>query len=65
MAKRVTWFLTKVLLAGAMKTSASESYLENAKVPAVSGHRKNRKVVVFKYKRRIFRKTRGTGKSTR
>ena len=52
----------QVLLAGADENiRIGNPYLENAKVVGrLKGHGKNRKVVVFKYKRRkVFRKTRG------
>jgi large subunit ribosomal protein L21 len=52
----------QVLLAGADESiRIGNPYLENAKVVGrLKGHGKNRKVVVFKYKRRkVFRKTRG------
>jgi large subunit ribosomal protein L21 len=52
----------RVLLAGADENiRIGNPYLENAKVIGrLKGHGKNRKVVVFKYKRRkVFRKTRG------
>ena len=52
----------QVLLAGADENiRIGNPYLENAKVIGrLKGHGKNRKVVVFKYKRRkVFRKTRG------
>jgi large subunit ribosomal protein L21 len=52
----------QVLLAGADENiRIGNPYLENAKVIGrLKGHGKNRKVIVFKYKRRkVFRKTRG------
>lgn len=52
----------QVLLAGADESiRIGNPYLENAKVIGrLKGHGKNRKVIVFKYKRRkVFRKTRG------
>jgi large subunit ribosomal protein L21 len=52
----------QVLLAGADEgIRIGNPYLENAKVIGrLKGHGKNRKVIVFKYKRRkVFRKTRG------
>ena len=52
----------QVLLAGADENiRIGNPYLENAKVIGrLKGHGKNRKVIIFKYKRRkVFRKTRG------